>query len=251
MAGSFGAPGGYRSAMSVGARAGHNVIGLSYPNSWTVDELCADDPDLNCDRNLRGEIFTGENISPHVLVDVNNSIHNRLRTLLAYLVVEQPGRGWERFIEGGQLQWDRMILSGHSQGGGHAAFIAKQRSVARVAMFAAPADYNERLNIASPWISDRGLTPTSAYFGFDHRDDPLVRYASTWAALGLTAYGGLTWVDGSAPPYGCSRQLLTTRTPPTSATATQIHNSVVVDGATPTTNGVPDFTPVWSHLFGP
>jgi len=250
LAGSNGAPGGYRGALAVAARLGHRVIGLTYPNSWTIDQLCSGNADVDCDRKVRIEIITGQDTSPLVSVDRANSIENRLKTLLVYLKAQQPGKGWEQFLVADVIQWDKIIVAGHSQGGGHAAMIAKLNLVSRVAMFAAPADYNETLNAPSPWISERGLTPNSAHYGFDHRDDPLVRYAAIWNAFGLPTYGPITVVDGAESPFGCSRQLITQRTPPSGVTATQLHNSVVVDGATPVTIGEPDFAPAWALMFG-
>lgn len=250
MAGSNGAPGGYRTALAAAARMGHNTIGLTYPNSWTVDQLCSGDSDVNCDRKLRQEIITGQALSPKVNVSFTDSIDNRLATLLNYLRVQQPGKGWDSFLVNGVIQWDKVIVSGHSQGGGHAAMIAKMRAVNRVAMFAAPADYNETLMAPSPWIGEPGLTPTSSFIGFDHQNDPLVRYTPIWAALGLPTFGPIVTVEQSSAPYSCSRQLVTSLAIPSGATATQIHNAVVVDGVTPVANGEATFLPVWSQMFG-
>ncbi|MBX9746998.1 MAG: hypothetical protein K2X34_08860 [Hyphomonadaceae bacterium] len=250
LAGSNGAPGGYRAALAVAARLGHRVIGLTYPNSWTIDQLCANSPDPDCDRKVRIEIITGQDVSPLVQVDRTNSIENRLKTLLVYLRTQQPGLGWDDFLAGDVIQWDKIIVAGHSQGGGHAALIGRLNAVNRVAMFAAPADYDESRNTPAPWLFERGLTPTSAQYGFVQRDDPLVRYTPIWAAMGLPAYGPQTVVDGAQPPYGCTRQLITQRTPVGGGAGVQLHNFVVVDGATPVTNGEPDFAPVWALMFG-
>jgi pimeloyl-ACP methyl ester carboxylesterase len=44
------------------------------------------------------------------------------------------------------MDFGRMILAGHSQGGGHAAFIAMRHEVARVLMFGSPKDFSTRFN---------------------------------------------------------------------------------------------------------
>lgn len=249
--GSNGAPGGYRSVLAAATRLGHRAIGLTYVNNFTIDQLCAADSDVNCDLKARTEIITGRDTSMLVAVDRTNSIENRLIALLSYLIVQQPDRGWDRFLLSGQLQWDRIIISGHSQGGGHAALIAKLNRVRRVAMFAAPADFNETLGQASPWLSQPSLTANSAFVGFNHRLDPLVRFTATLAALGMPTYGPQVVIDRAASPYQCSRQLVTELAFPPGTTGTQIHNAVAVDGATPMTNGSPDYLPVWAYLFGP
>ncbi|MBX9731048.1 MAG: PKD domain-containing protein [Sphingomonas sp.] len=249
--GSNGAPGGYRSVLAAATRLGHRAIGLSYVNNFTIDQLCAGNSDINCDLKARTEIITGQDTSTLVSVDRTNSIENRLIALLSYLIVQQPDRGWDSFLQSGQLQWDRITISGHSQGGGHAALIAKLNRVRRVAMFAAPADFNETLGQASPWLSQPSLTPNSAFVGFDHRLDPLVRFTATWSALGMPTYGPQVVIDRAASPYQCSRQLVTDLALPSGTTGTQIHNAVAVDGATPMTNGSPDYLPVWAYMFGP
>jgi hypothetical protein len=249
--GSNGAPGGYRTVLAAATRLGHRAIGLSYVNNFTIDQLCAMSSDTNCDLKARTEIITGQDTSTLVSVDRNNSIENRLIALLSYLNAQQPGLGWDRFLASGQIQWDRIIISGHSQGGGHAALIAKLNRVRRVAMFAAPADFNEASGQASPWLSQPSLTATSSYVGFAHLLDPLVRITPTWAALGLPTYGPQVSVDQAASPYNRTRQLTTNFPVPPGATATQIHNVVVVDGVTPFTNGTPNYLPVWAYVFGP
>lgn len=249
--GSNGSPGGYRSVLAAATRLGHRAIGLTYVNNFTIDQLCAGNSDVNCDLKARTEIITGQDTSALVSVDRTNSIENRLAALLSYLIVQQPDRGWDRFLVSGQIQWDRIIIAGHSQGGGHAALIGKLNRVRRVAMFAAPADFNETLGQASPWLAQPSLTANSAYVGFDHRLDPLVRFTPTWAALGLPTYGPQVTIDQATSPYQCTRQLVTNISVPTGATATQIHNVVAVDGVTPVTNGTPDYTPVWAYMFGP
>lgn len=94
-----------------------------------------------------------------------------------------------------------------SQGGGHAAYIAKQHSVDRAVYFGSPADANA--SGLAPWVSAVGTTPGPRQAGFTHLRDQLATLtvvSATWRVLGLG--GALTLVDGVAAPYGGATPLL-------------------------------------------
>ena len=59
-------------------------------------------------------------------------------------------QNWGQFLSGGSIQWDHIIISGHSQGGGHAAVIGISNPVRRVLMFASPNDHIDTLHINAP-----------------------------------------------------------------------------------------------------
>jgi hypothetical protein len=219
------------------ATAGTPAIGLTYPNDWTVQGLCRSHG-ANCAGAVRDEILSGVDRSP--LVDVNraNSITNRLAKLLAHLDATQPSYGWDAYLSGDTPRWERVIVSGHSQGAGHAAFISTRHRVARVVMFGGGPDRSAG-QLAS-WVAP-GATPGSRYFGFVHTDDNAVAKVAGWRQLGAT--GNTTSVNGAAPPYSGSHMLLTDVATPNP------HGSVVTDGATPTrADGTPVFAPVWRTL---
>ncbi len=44
------------------------------------------------------------------------------------MVVNNPGQGWGQYYSGGQIQWDKIIITGHSQGGALAAIMGKRIS---------------------------------------------------------------------------------------------------------------------------
>ena len=201
------------------------------------------------------EILSGANDSPFVDVSLNNSIANRLTKLLTYLEQLDPGQGWGQWLDPatGQPDWSKMILSGHSQGSGHAAFISKLFTVARVVMLAGPED-QQASGIPSPWISaPNGATPTDRYYGFGHISDTFYsRFILAWQALGLSQFGPPVNVDNSTRPFNGSHQLLTAA-PPADGTITGLkaHNSPAADLSTPI---LPDSTPiygahgVWQYL---
>lgn len=148
---------------------GYVVIGVDYPNT-VITTTCQAAPDLSCYDEFRKEIVTGKNVSP--LVDVNsaNSILNRVTSLLRYLARLKPNQSWSRFLtKSGDVVWSRVVLVGHSQGSGHAAYIAKLYQLARVILIAGPQDRSQ-LGFA-PWLSLPSATEPARFFSFFHQDD--------------------------------------------------------------------------------
>lgn len=247
--GSFGQPRHYQQLLRMAARLGLYVIGLRYPNSWTVYSLCSESPDSACHFKVRFEIVEGVDLSPLVDITPANSIHNRLRALLQYLVQRFPNEGWEQFLdEDGDIRWERVLVGGHSQGGGHAALIGKFYRVARVLMFAWSDLWKEngqwRL---APWVDSLNATPSNAFVGFAHVKDALLANLAAWRGLGLAQFGPPVLVDTVPPPYRHSHQLLTDVTP---ARSGAYHGSVATDYATPLdSNGVPILAPVWAYML--
>lgn len=76
-------------------------------------------------------MITGEDVSPLVSVNAANSITGRLVSLLTYLNSNFPTEGWGQYLTNGQPRWDLITVAGHSQGGGHAGYLAKLVSLDR------------------------------------------------------------------------------------------------------------------------
>jgi uncharacterized protein (TIGR03437 family) len=190
------------------ALGGIAVASLNYPNPLAVNTVCAVVVDLDCYEQVRGEILTGENTSPLVAVSRADSIENRLLRLLQFLHRLAPARGWDQFFSGERLLWHRLVLSGHSQGGGHAGFIAKRYRTARAVMLAAM-DYNILRQRVAPWMEQPGATPAASYFAFGHERDELVGYTAlseiAWPALGLDRFAGPLPISNDN--YGSARTL--------------------------------------------
>ncbi len=247
--GSFGKPRHYRLIVQLAARLGFHAVGLRYPNSWTVHSLCAKSPDSLCHEKVRAEIFSGVDHSSLLEVDSVNSIRHRLWALLHYLERHFPEEGWEQFLqEAEQIRWDRIVVAGHSQGGGHAAFVGKHFTVARVLMFAwSDLWRSENQWRIAPWITPDHATPAERYFGFTHTQDNLLARLMTWQLLGMDRFGAPVNVDTMALPYAYSHQLVTSIQP---ARFGAFHGSVAVDDATPLdSTGTPVLEPVWSYLL--
>jgi hypothetical protein len=248
--GTFGRPDNYRQIVREAAAQGLHGIGLNYPNNATVASLCSGSSDANCFGNTREEILTGSDTSTAVNTTRANSIESRLIKLLQVMHTQAPTEGWGAYLGAtGEPDWSRIRVAGHSQGGGHAAFIAKRHAVDRAIYFGAPADANAAG--LAPWVSAPGPTPGTRQAGFTHVRDELAALpvvSATWQALGLG--GALTSVDGASPPYGGARQLTTDTAPASGAIAlSPLHSTPVVDGVTPlAADGKPLFAPVWRTL---
>ena len=78
-------------------------------------------------------------------VDVRDSVFGRLRSLLLFLSNEYPSEGWDSYYIGTAddamwLRWDRIWVVGHSQGAGHAAYLAKTTALAGAGLISGPQD---------------------------------------------------------------------------------------------------------------
>ncbi|MFN8718648.1 MAG: BPSS1187 family protein [Gemmatimonas sp.] len=244
----------YRLVAQEAARAGYHAVSLSYVNDTPVGTLCAGQS-ATCYEQTRDEILTGLPRSGVVVVDRGNSIESRVVRLLRYMQQRDPARAWTQFVQGDStLRWDRIAVAGHSQGGGHALFIARQHAVFRVASFASAGDLVAGIPV--PWMTTPFATPAARIYGFISERDELVPFAPTitaWSGLGLAAFGPVVSVDSAAPPFGGSHMLSTTATPLFPGVVIgPNHNVVVVDANTPrAANGTPVFAGIWRYLGVP
>lgn len=152
-------------------RLGYHVIALDYENKVLANS-CVSSTDSSCFDSYRAAIVSGTPGSDKVRVDRPNAILNRLEKLLAYLVKEDSGGGWGEFFADGSPTWGQMVLAGHSQGSGHAAYIAKMYEVDKVVMFSGPQDYLATFDKPAPWESRPSATPASRFYAFLNVNDP-------------------------------------------------------------------------------
>ena len=251
--GTDGVPDQYRLILRAGANRGFHAIGLDYPNAAAVGVLCAGSADADCFWNVRREVITGQDLSTVVAIDNANSIVTRLTKAIAYLHQNHADEGWGRYLVNGSPDWSKVIVGGHSQGGGHAGVMTKLYTVSRACYFASPPDWNTRSNQPADWESKANLTSAAAQFGFASLDDPNVPYAQLsviWQTLGLAAFGPAISVDTSTAPFAGSHVLTTRAQPAASNTAgTPLHGLTVRDAFTPLgASGQPLFDAAWGYL---
>jgi hypothetical protein len=248
----------YQDVVRTGPPRGYHAVGLNYPNDATVVSQCTGSTDIDCNGKARREIITGEDTSPVVSVNYADSIIGRLVALLTYLSSTYPSEGWGQYLFDGQPRWGLITVAGHSQGGSHAAYLAKLVSLDRAVMFSSPGDPGVAAGRPVLWASLPNVTPIERQYGFAHTADTQAMFSvvtTNWAAIGLSRLGAIVSVDGASPPYSGSPQLSTSAAPnpnPTGPSASPTHGATVVDAVTPIdAQGQLLFRPVWIQLAFP
>jgi pimeloyl-ACP methyl ester carboxylesterase len=242
----------YQLIQAFAARLGYHVIGLMYQDGVVLANVCQTPPlpDAACWENARLEMFDGIHRSTVVTVSPANSQKNRLTKLLQYLAVHYPDEGWSRYLdEDGQPRWSRIVVGGHSQGGGQAALIAKLYRVARVAMFSAPVDGTPGSQ-GMPWLATH-VTPSSRYYALAHKlEVQSAAEQANWDTLGLAAFGPIVQPETSTPPYDFTQTLLTDLKPQGGYTPANAHGSTAWDAQTPlAVDGTPLLSDAWRYVL--
>jgi hypothetical protein len=199
------------------ASLGYHAISLTYSSDLALAMICKNNNDSNCFSKGRQEIVFGDDVSDAWHVDKANSIVNRLQKLLLYLATVYPKDNWKQFLTAAnEINWEKICLAGQSQGGGHAAFIAQQKKLDRVILFASPKDYSTTFHQPAQWLYQKSITPLNRYFGFVHTADGT--NGCTWTEqkeiftiMGFDMFGGWINVDETLPPYQHTHTLTSTK----------------------------------------
>lgn len=246
--GSFGEPKRATLFGSLAANLGFHSIGLMYPNAPTVGSFCSNSTNASCFEDVRREIIEGVDYSTDVSISVNESILSRTKKLLMYLQANFPSENWGQYLDiNGNIIYNKVIFSGHSQGGGHAAVIAKYYPIKRALCFSSPKDWRNIPDAPPLWLSSGNWqTSSSNIYAFNHiLDEHTNHQLQIWDSLGLNIYGAPINVDSFASPYNNTRQLTTSYNVPLG----DDHACTIQDNKTPKTANVPVFTPVWTYML--
>jgi hypothetical protein len=194
----------------IAAELGYHVIELAYPDAVSAT-ICWRNSDPSCFENFRREIIEGIDASPLISIARGDSIDNRLEKLLRLLDAKQPRRNWGQFLNpAGAIAWRKVAVAGQSQGGGHAALIARDHETARVLLFASPKDYDPWRHKPATWYR-RGRTPLERFFAFDDVYDrqgcTFPEQIENYRAMGMVDTP--VNVEDEAPPYENSHILIT------------------------------------------
>lgn len=208
------------------AGLGYDVLNLQYPNRTVVGLVCGGQDE--CYRQYRGETLFGQNTSyaaggpayNELINNVNlaNSVVNRIASLLAYLANSEASENnpepqrWRQYFyadagspysvttEGAVYpDWDKIVVAGHSQGGGMAAMLGavlpSNTPLRRVLMLSSPNDNTGGINGNEPanWILDSFNTPLSRYWGLRHVNDNTLggQVQNNWQRMGGGNSGGV------------------------------------------------------------
>ena len=161
-----------------------------------------------------------------------------------------PSQNWGQYLlSPTTLNWSNIAVSGHSQGSGHSAYLAKYYNVERNVMFSGPNDYSTRYNCSAHWLRQPGVTSTNKQFVFLHLRDEAVPFYEQFvniSGMGMLQKDDTTIVDNSLPPYSNSHCLYSNVEP---SVAGKYHGSTCVGIYTPINSGDTVFLPVWQYMF--
>jgi hypothetical protein len=230
MPGTSGRPQNVVTLLRVAAAQGYPTIGLEYDDEPAVVQVCPRQRDADCSaqfRRMRVE-GTGPGV-PGVQNSAAESISGRLSALLKALDKVAPTEGWGRYLDGDRPRWDRIVVSGLSQGAGMAAYIGKTRLVRRVVLFSSPWDFTLPGRKLAPWIAGASATPPSRWYAEYHRREATADLlAKSYDTLGIPA-GHVLVFDRSLPGT------------PSPSNPNPFHGSTVRDVG---------YAPQWRTLYG-
>jgi pimeloyl-ACP methyl ester carboxylesterase len=225
--GSFSRPGNYNLFCDNAATQGYDVISLCYSNDVAAASLAGNSDSLAFNK-YRQEIAFGTSLSPDVSVDSFNSIYTRTLKLLKYLQSNSSHDWGQYLINSTAIDWSKIIIAGHSQGSGHACYLAKKFPVDRAIMLSGPNDYSTFFTNSANWLRTSGLTPPARMFTLLHLNDEIVPFSQQYVnnkGLGMTSLMDTTLIDNLATPFNNAQFLYT------KLSAISQHNSTV--GAQP------------------
>lgn len=226
------------------AELGYHAISLAYDNRQSVNfDLCPGQPD-DCYEDVRLEVLLGiESGHSPPDVDPDNAAFHRLSRLLSYLHARFPSEGWDAYLQAGKPRWERIVVAGHSQGGGHAAMTARLHETAGALLFSATEP--------KAWTSTSFATPADRFFALAHAKEPIFAgIVRSWANIGIP--GLPTGVEATPPPFLGSHRLTTATEeclgdPESDA---YYHNCPVVDDFIALTpDGTPPLLEVWDTML--
>jgi len=179
---------GPKSLFATAVNQGYHVINISYINTPAVAQICRGKvlaENSNCTEEFRTRRIYGNNNFSLIDDAPQDAIVNRLTKLLIYLSEHDKTGNWDAYLENGTPKWSQIAVSGQSQGGGMAAFIAKEQLVSRVVDFSGGWDYSDKPKIAK-WYYSTSVTPSDVWYGTYHVTEPAAKIIrESYEAMGV------------------------------------------------------------------
>lgn len=243
----------YDGLLAMAAYAGYRTIGLSYDNSTMLETACGNT--CGCYGPARREVVLGGNLSPVVTIQDGDTIVHRLYRLIQHLDSTYPAEGWSQVLsrddgdgvpEITDIDWDSIVISGHSQGAGHAMMISKQDALDGIVIFDGGNDTcTSGGRTYAQWHDLPDFAVPRRSFNHDRGGAFSVPASFLAMEFGLfsTDFAVLDVVWPTA-----FRVATTNQTPPVTCTE---HGSMAYDGCLPTTlaGGVAAGVPSSAYLF--
>jgi pimeloyl-ACP methyl ester carboxylesterase len=233
-------PADYRQFLDAASAKGFHVLALDYWNEGnSVVRMCRGIPD--CYTAVQQNRLDGSHPSVYSAISPADSIVNRLRVALSYLNKFDSTGGWTNYVSGSRIKWNKIVVAGHSQGGGQSAFIAHKYRVRGVLMFSSPVESDN--GVPASWMTSPGATPASAMYGFVSANDVYNKnIVESWAALGLGKPVNTTTL---AP----AKQAHVVQTTLALGTPGQSHVRDITNLTPRSRSGVPVFAPIWNWML--
>jgi hypothetical protein len=239
-------PADYQLFLQTALDDGYHVLGLDYWNlGRTLSGTCEADP--RCYGQVQRNRFDGSRPSAVSDVTPAGSIVSRFRDAVAYLDDHDPDGGWGRFVRGDDgIAWSDIVVAGHSQGGGEAAYIGHIRGVRGVLMFSSPVESLGAVHAA--WMDEPGRTPVSRMYAIDDvRDEFGPRITGSWKVLGLDGTDGPFRTDTAPPPDGADPHAILTDI--RIGLPGESHSRIIKDTTPLGPDGTPRLLPLWQWLL--
>jgi hypothetical protein len=187
----------YEHFLGLAASLGFHTLALDYANrGLSLVKLCAGDTD--CYAAVQQNRLDGSHPNRWSAISPADAIIPRLIAALAELERIAPEGEWGRFCSAGTVRWSELVVAGHSQGGGQAAFIAHAQPVRGALMFSAPAQTDA--GVPASWLLGPSVTPADRMFGLTASTDVYAqRIAATWRTMELDDHGIVTDLDLGSP----------------------------------------------------
>jgi hypothetical protein len=219
---------------SLAAELGYHALSLDYINKVsTAVFIKSEDPEAF--NKFRQEVVFGTPASDSVQVDSSNSIYNRVVHLVRHLATAHPEEGWGHYLQSDGLRWSDVIIAGHSQGAGAAAYLAHFYPCDRVIMLAGPQDFRIPFQSPATWTSLPSKTPRKRYLAFLHQNDPygVKNQLRSFYNMSGQQESDVQTISDKTPPAKKSQAIVTRYATP------DPHNSVTR----------PVFREVWKYLL--
>lgn len=200
LTGTGGKPANVGGLLQVVAAQGYRVLALEYDDEPAVVQVCPRDPDPDCSAKFRAMRVDGAGPGGGVSNPLAEAIVPRLVAALRALDREAPADHWGGYLDGDGPRWDRIVVSGLSQGAGMAAYIAKAHAVRRVVLFSSPWDFTMPGRKLAPWIAGPSATPPERWWAeYNARENTADLLARSYVQLRIPADHVLVF-DRAIPP---------------------------------------------------
>ena len=245
--GSGASPLGYDDILEAASAAGYRAIGLTYNNSAPASAKCAAKP--SCFGPLHQRVFDGSGSSTVSKVSPADGVAHRLAALLSYLDGHYPSEGWSTYLNNGATRWSTVVIAGHSQGAGEAAYIASIRKVAGVLMLAGVVDGNGSSPLAT-WLEQPHVTPSTRYVALTNTKDTwAARQLRSWVALGVPGGEHPQSIDSPVTVDGGAHAFVTSAAARIGGALSE-HDEVAADPYVPVCpDGTPRLASVWTAML--